>query len=464
MATTRRAFLKRTACGVIGATALPGPFVWAHSKTDAEPTRRPTLVIVYLRGGADPLNMLVPYRDRDYYAIRPTIAIAAPGAKDLEEGQRPCIPITRDFGLHPAMESLKPLWDRRLLAPILNVGSTHPTRSHFDAQDFMEWAAPGIKSIQEGWLNRYLQRTATRNDHFLRAFSPQPLLPRALRGEYSVLAAPGPGSDLALDAFADLYECEHGEHAREVEDPKEEGAQVTKDDAEKDPTPLKKKPKKGEAPASPPVTEENLDRRLIDAGANTVQKLRHLNDILRGAKPDRSKYPQGVLGQQFADIAAVIKAEQPVEIAAVDFGGWDHHSYQGGSSGQQANMLRLLSDCVARFVDDLGTTRMESVMILTMTEFGRTAAENGTRGSDHGHGGCMLAVGGRLAGGQVYGKWTGLHPSRLYVNRDLPVYTDFRDVFAETLAGLYQFDWRAADFFPGFTNPANKPLGLFAAG
>ena len=205
MTPNRRDFLKTSAVGVLGASAFPSPFVHALSKSaDAADTR--TLVVIYLRGGCDSLNVVVPYHDENYYAIRPTIGIAAPGTTDLPEGERAALPLTRGFGLHPAMQSLMPLWEQKLFAPIINVGSTHPTRSHFDAQDFMEWAAPGIKSIQEGWLNRYLQRTSTPNDHFLRGFSPQPLLPRALRGDYAVLAAPGPGSEVAIDTFAELYD------------------------------------------------------------------------------------------------------------------------------------------------------------------------------------------------------------------------------------------------------------------
>ena len=452
---TRREFLKTTG-GILGASTLPAPFVWAASKTQDPEAKKPTLVIVYLRGGCDPLNVVVPFRDRDYYAIRPTIAIPGPGTKDLPEGTQPCIPLTKSFGLHPTMAPLKPLWDQGLFAPILNVGSTHPTRSHFDAQDFMEWAAPGIKSIQEGWLNRYLQRTATPNDHFLRAFSPQPLLPRALRGEYSVLAAPGPGSDAALDAFAELYECEDGTNEKSSTGVAPGGTppQDKEEDAKK---------KKGEPVAErPPVTEEMLEDRLIDAGANTVTKLRHLNGILRNAREARKKYPRGQLGQQFADIAAVISANQPIEIAAIDYGGWDHHSYQGGTTGAQANMLGYLAECMAAFANNLGP-RMKNVCVLTMTEFGRTVAENGTQGTDHGHGGFMMAMGGPVQGGEIFGKWTGLHPSRLYMKRDLPVWTDFRDVFAETLTGLYQFDWKEEDFFPGFRDPAKKPLGLFRA-
>ncbi len=440
---SRRDFIKKTACGVM---ALNAPLVWSSSKTRpvTEEPKKSTLVVVFLRGGADPLNVIVPFHDPDYYALRPTISIARPGSRPLPEGERPCLPLDRHFGLHPSLESLIPLWQNRQLAPILNVGSTHPTRSHFDAQDFMEWAAPGIKSIQEGWLNRYLKATSSPNDHFLRAFSPQPLLPRALRGEYSVLAAPGAGSKRALDVFDDLYDL---------------GRPPAPQPEPSSPTPPEDPAK--QKPASSSAEEESLDRRLERAGATTVEKLRHLNGILKQSKEARKKYPRGGLGRQFADVAAVIKAGEPIEIAGIDYNGWDHHSYQGGSRGQQANMLRNLADSIAAFVQDVGPERMQRVTILTMTEFGRTVAENGTQGSDHGHGGFMLAIGGKVNGGRVHGKWTGLNPRRLYMQRDLPVYTDFRDVFDTTLKQLFSFETESTDFFPGYERPRKNRLELY---
>ena len=455
MTSSRRDFLKSTVSAALGASALssfPGPYLWAQDKTRVHYDGR-SLVVIYLRGGADPLNTIIPFADRDYYAIRPTIAIPHPASKNLAEGQKTCIPITKKFGLHPALAPLAELYQQGKMAIVLNTGSTHPTRSHFDAQDFMEWAAPGIKSIQEGWLNRYLQATRTPDDSFLRAFCPQPLLPRSLRGEYAVLAAPGPGSGFALDSFEGLYPpCD--EHEALERRRREEEKSATGDDG-------KGKKEDDDAPDPlPPITEEELNPRLRNAGARTVEKLRHLNRILGHDPRQRLRgYPRGRLPAQLADIAAVIKAGEPLEISAVDYGGWDHHSYQ---AGQMDRMLQHLAQSIAAFARDLGDERMKRVTVLTMTEFGRTVRENGSQGTDHGHGGFMLAVGGPIHGGQIYGKWTGLGTRALYEGRDLPVWVDFRDVFAETLAGLFRFDVRERpDFFPAYEKPLSKPLKLF---
>ncbi len=440
MSPSRRQFLKTSVNAAIGATALGAigaPAIWSQTGVGGIPKR---LIIIYLRGGSDPLNVIVPYGDDDYYSYRPTIAIPRPGATDLPDGVRPVLPLNRLFGLHPAMEPLHELYQQGMLAPIISVGSPHETRSHFDAQDFMERAAPGVRSIEEGWLNRYLTQTEKPSDHFLRAFSPQPLLPRSLRGRYSVLAAPGAGSGEALGAFEKLYR------------PKDVPTPPLVVDEEK-------KSKKKQEPTKPPVTRDQMNPMIHNAGVNTVEKLRHLNKIL--AQRDQTiRYPNGPLGRQLADIATVIKAGEPLEISAIDYGGWDHHSYE---NNQLSRMLAHLSESIAMFVRDLGPEKMKKTMIVTMTEFGRTVKENGSQGSDHGHGGFMLAVGGMIAGGKIYGKWSGLGPRSLYRDRDLPVHTDFRDVFAEVLGGLYEFDAKEKRFFPDY-DKLGKPLGLFAKG
>ncbi len=466
----RRRFLSNAAALAAGSAALgsvgaPGlfaaPAVQTPGKTKVVKTVN-SLVIIYLRGGADSLNAVVPYRDPDYYSLRPTIAIPSPYDSKRVEGVAPALELSKTFGLHPALAPLLPLYKAGMVAPIVNVGSTHETRSHFDAQDFMEWAAPGIKAVQEGWLNRYLRRTKKADDHYLRAFSPQALLPRSLRGRYSVLAAPGEGSDEALSAFEDLYKpCP--EHDALIEKRQREAAEElaglspAKRRA-RDRAMAKELREKGR----PPVTGEDLAPGIHNAGVSTIEKLRHLNRILSGSKSKKDGlYPQGALPTQLADIATVLKAGEPLEITAVDYGGWDHHSYQGASNGTQSRMLGLLAQSIAAFVQDLGPERMQRVTILTMTEFGRTVAENGSVGTDHGHGGFMLAVGGKVNGGKVHGKWLGLRGKALYRNRDLQVTTDFRDVFAETLSGMFQYDTRDNDFFPGYDRAMRKPLGLY---
>lgn len=388
---------------------------------------KPTLVVIYLRGGADPISTLVPYSDPMYYRVRPTIGVPYE-SRDPETPAVLHIANDKRFGFHPSMKELANLYDAGLLAPIVSTGSRHPTRSHFDAQDFMERAAPGIKSITEGWLNRYLSATSGGEERDLRSISLQPVLPRSLRGQYPVLAVPTYGAEDVMRMFETLYGCDSEKDAI---------AQLTKsDDAQR----------AGPSPA-PVSAEQQTRKRIVESGSEGIRRLRHLNNIM--ARPGGEGYPNHHLGSQLRDIAKVIHADEGLEIAAVDYGGWDHHAYQGGASGTMADMLTALSQSIGAFVDDLGP-RMNRTMVLVMTEFGRTVRENGTNGSDHGHGGFMLAVGGPVKGGKVYGKWTGLDRSRLYEGRDLPIYTDFRDVFAETLLGLYGFDADAHRFFPGY--------------
>lgn len=464
---TRRQFLSQSVRTAFGLSAL-APWQWpdwaraaAQSKPPSVPAaaKPPTLIVVYLRGGADPLHALVPYGDRDYASVRPTLAIKKPprGWKPGLPSQGGCLPLDRTFGFHPALEPLYELYRQKWIAPIINVGSKHETRSHFDAQDFMEWAAPGIKSVQQGWLSRYLQATASPNDHFLRAYSPQALLPRSLRGTYSVLAAPGRGSQDALDAFADLYApCDEGAKVLERLVGSPPSAPETSDDSDR---PRKRPLNLG--PERSPVTGADTSALIRHAGSETIAKLGQLNKVLIKAKAPRKRgYPGGALARQLADISSVLRAGLPLEVSAVDYGGWDLHSYQGGAEGQMANRLGLLAQSIRAFVRELGPDRMKNVMVLTMTEFGRTVRENGTQGTDHGHGGFMMAISGRVRGGRVLGEWKGFGQRELYRGRDLPVHTDFRDVFAEVLLGMFGFDARQHPFFPEYESPLSKPLGL----
>lgn len=431
---TRRQFIQQSGVmlGAAGIAALQPRLLYGQEVLPADGAAlaaKPTLVVVYLRGGADPVNALVPYSDPMYYRVRPTIGVPFESS-DPENPAVLRIANDKRFGFHPAMKELANLYDAGLLAPIIATGSRHPTRSHFDAQDFMERAAPGIKTITEGWLNRYLTATAGGEERDLRSVSLQPVLPRSLRGQYPVLAVPTYGAEDVMRMFETLYGCDSE---------KEAISQLTQAyDAE---------PTDSSSEASKPSAEQHTRQRIVESGSEGIRKLRHLNAIM--SRPGGEGYPNHHFGSQMRDIAKIIHADEGLEITAVDYGGWDHHAYQGGASGTMAKMLGVLSQSIGAFVDDLGP-RMDRTMILVMTEFGRTVRENGTNGSDHGHGGFMLAVGGPVKGGRVYGRWTGLDRSRLYEGRDLPIYTDFRDVFAETLLGLYGFDADANRFFPGY--------------
>lgn len=435
MATTRREFIRQTgsiALGAAGVGAL-GPQTVFGAPGSASASK-PTVVVLYLRGGSDPLSALVPYGDRTYYNLRPTIGVPGPNGENARAG---VIALNDYFGFHPSMAGLARLYKKGLMAPIVNAGSTHPTRSHFDAQDFMERAAPGVKSVTEGWLNRYLYMTKTGDDSDLRAVSFQPVLPRSLRGQYPALAVPDKAAQSAASVFAGLYGCDDAKATAKSQ----EGAG-----------------------AKPAVGRESPEQatgrgRIIEAGAQGIARLNKLNEVL-GSKKYKSTatYPKSNLGGQFRDIAKLIKAGAGLEVAAIDYNGWDHHAMQGASYGVFGEMMGNVSNTIEAFVEDLGPM-IDRTVVLTMSEFGRTARENGNSGSDHGHGGYMLAVGGPINGGRFYGKWTGLSSRSLYEGRDMPVHTDFRDVFAEVLAGLYGFQADDHQFFPEY-DANDKPMGL----
>ena len=417
---TRRDVLK-TGSAALAGLALPGSAAFAQAQRAAKAAAagvKPTLVVIYLRGGSDPLNAVVPYGDEHYGKVRPTIAV-----KNVRK-------VNNYFGFHPAMGELANMYDAGTLCPILNTGSTHPTRSHFDAQDFMERAAPGSRAVTEGWLNRYLTATHVdaAKDVELRAVAMQATLPRSLRGQFPVLAMPDGGAGDVLDRFEAAYDCESSREAR----------------------------RKNAGGGTPELTPaEAMRRRIAESGRESIAQLRELNKtVARGG----GGYPGGRLGQQLRRVARLIKARKGLEVAAMDYDGWDHHARQGGDQGTMANMLGTLSKSLDAFARDLGPA-MDHTMVLTMTEFGRTVAENGNGGTDHGRAGFMLAMGGPVAGGKIRGGWKGLEKNALVDGRDLKVQVDFRNVFAETLSGLFGFRADEHNFFPDYQSN-EKALGF----
>lgn len=428
MTSNRREFLAATAVGAAG-LALGGPLArGAFGAPEREIALKPTLIVLFLRGGQDALNSLVPYSEGHYYDLRPNIAVATPdqpnGALDLD-GR---------FGLNPGMTGFKALYDEGLLAPVCNAGLATQSRSHFACQDYMEYGAVGDATVRDGWLNRFLSATAPdgKPEGEFRAVALQGRLPRSLRGAYPVLAVDprrtmrGQGEDV-LDLFDDLY----------------------------------KQPPSMEQPG---MTSERSDEDdLTQNGRATIETLRKLEEILT-TKPVGKEviYPGslGYLGLQLKMAARIIKSGQGVEVIGLDWNGWDHHIREGGG-GENDTIRRMngtVSDALATFYEDIRPMR-NYVTTIVMTEFGRTNQENGNFGTDHGHGSAMWVMGGKVNGGKVYGDWTGLAPGAAYQDRDLMVTTDWRQVFDEALHDHMRLH-PSKNLFKGWT-PAENKLGIF---
>jgi uncharacterized protein (DUF1501 family) len=355
----RRFFLKSSGLALVAGGLLPNVFV---KMANAATTRgKKVLVAIFQRGAVDGLNVVVPYGEKAYYDARPTIAIPRDVVIDLDGF----------FGVHPSLASIVPYFKDRSAAFVHAVGSPDSTRSHFDAQDFMESGTPGVKSTQDGFLSRAL---SGKKGAPLRAVAFSTALPRILSGKANAVAMTnisqfGVRGD--IPEFASMY---------------------------------------------PGVFEAS---HILKSSA--PEKLQPENG---------ATYPTTPLGNGLKQIAQLIKSDVGLEVAFTDVGGWDTHAGEGGQQGQLANNLKQFSDAIAAFAQDLGS-RMGDVVLVTMSEFGRTVRENGNRGTDHGHANFMLVLGGGVKGGRVYGKWPGL--TNLYENRDLAITTDFRDVFAELL-------------------------------
>jgi len=398
---TRRIFLRGSAMVMAGAGSVP---FWLGRAAASTQGRRKILVAIFQRGAADGLNVVVPFGEKRYHELRPTIGIPAPGSSN----GAPAIDLDGRFGLNPALQPLKPLWDRQMLAIVEATGSPDPSRSHFDAQDYMESGTPGSK--RDGWLNRALP-PAGPDASPLRAIALSATLPRTLQGDRSAIAV------------NDVQQFRAGpETAAIVES----------------------------------MYSNSPDRQLAGAGKDAFAAMRMIQSLNRTPyEPSGgAQYgPGGELGRSLQQIARLIKAGAGVEAAFAEIGGWDHHQNE---PGQLSNVLRQFGSALAAFCADMGD-RMEDIVVVTMSEFGRTAQENGNNGTDHGHGDVMFVLGGSVAGGKVYGQWPGLEQEQLYEGRDLAVTTDFRAVLSELVSGqLGTTD--LAQVFPRYT-PGN-PLGL----
>jgi uncharacterized protein (DUF1501 family) len=394
MQTSRRFFLRNGALALAGTTALPAFLtraVFAATATTSAQGKK--LVVIFQRGAADGLNIVVPWCEPNYYTMRPTIAIPQKQVLDLDGF----------FGLHPAMASLKPLYEQKHLAIVHATGSPDGTRSHFDAQDYMESGTPGLKSTRDGWLNRALQAedvlTATRIKQPHTAFRAVALgtdVPRTLAGRIPALAISNV-QDFAI------------------------GGRGPK------PAPT--------STAFEAMYDQSSDSVLHSAGDSTFEAIKMLRatDPAHYAPSPNANYPDSPFAKNMKQIAQLLKANLGLEAAFTDLGGWDTHQNQGSVDGQLANRLRDFSDSIAAFWRDMDTDA-ENITLVTMSEFGRTAHQNGTGGTDHGHANAMFILGGNVKGGKVYGKWPGLADHQLNEGRDLAITTDYRQVLGEVVS------------------------------
>ena len=401
---TRRVFLKSS--GVAMVTLGFAPSFLART-VEASGVRRKLLIAVFQRGAVDGLNMIVPFGEAEYYRVRPSIAIDRPGR---ELG---AVDLNGFFGLHPRTAALKPLWDNRSLAIVHACGSPDSTRSHFDAQDYMESATPGVKSTKDGWLNRYLQ-VAHEADSPLTAVAMTRQMPRSLQGHAPALAM-GSVGEFGVRGGMDTRDSFESAYAAAAD-------QVLKGTA-----------------------HDAFDAMRTLSSAAGQQQYRPANG---------ATYPRTPFGQSLQEIARLAKADVGLEIAFAESNQWDHHVNEGGASGQIANRLADFAGGIAALAQDLGD-RMADTIILTMSEFGRAVAENGNRGTDHGHGNAMIVIGGAVKGGEIYGDWPGLTVEQRFEGRDLKITTDFRDVFGEVvMRHLGADETTAAKVFPGYgVNP-----------
>jgi len=409
---SRRYFLKQGGVAMVGLSAMPAFLQRAVAATPMPNKKQ--LVVLFQRGAADGLNIVVPFAEPNYYRMRPSIAIPQPRRGAIGEA---AIDLNGYFGLHPSLAPLEPLFHKNHAA-----GSPDPTRSHFDAQDFMESGTPGVKATDDGWLDRALQTIPEENTSPFRAVAMGPNLPRMLRGSAGAIALPNLKNFKVIPQSPAMNNVVQG------------GFQA--------------------------MYSQSVDHALHGTGTETFEAIDMLSKIDTSELPPENgaQYPTSRLGQNMQQIGQLLKAKVGVEVLFVDCGGWDNHVNEGGVQGQLSNLLKDLGQSLAAFHQDMGD-RMQDIVVITMSEFGRTAKENGNRGTDHGHANSMFVMGGEVKGGKVYGKWPGLDDHQLNEGRDLALTTDFRYILGETLTkhiGVKDL----ATVFPGFDNNPHRFPGL----
>jgi uncharacterized protein (DUF1501 family) len=408
----RRQFIRGAAMLAAAGVVMIGPRAWAARALAGDPSHK-RLVVVFMRGAVDGLSLVVPYGDTQYYEQRPTIAIPRGG------GDGSLIDLDGHFGLNPALASMMPQWSDGTLAFVHASGSPDPTRSHFDAQDYMESGTPGVKSTSDGWMNRVIAALPGAHGP-TEALSLGPTVPRILAGPLAV-------ANIPLGRAADR--------------------------------PL---------PMDNPVIETSFDRLYSgnDALSRTYQEGRMARQQLRSelmqdmtAADNGAPSPNG-FPDDTARLARLIARDPSIRLAFMALGGWDTHVNQGAVKGQLANHLTPLGEGLASFAKALGPAYDDTV-ILVISEFGRTVHENGNGGTDHGHGNVMWVMGGPVRGRRVYAQWKGLSPGELYQERDVPVTTDFREPIERVLRSHMALPAsQIARIFPGFASAGDNTSGL----
>src|SRR5271170_1334913 len=415
MTISRRYFLKNGGIAMLGMASLP-LFLQRAVAATAGPNKK-KMVVLFQRGAMDGLNVVVPFAEPNYYRLRPTIAIPEPN----RGGADAAIDLDGFFGLHPSLQPLQPLFQNGQLAVVQAVGSPDPSRSHFDAQDFMESGTPGVKATEDGWLNRALQSMPEDKASPFRAVAFGPYLPLTLAGSAPAVAIP----DLKqFKMYGPQQTVEGGFEA---------------------------------------MYAQTVDQALRGVGQEMFEAIDQLKKLNPDAyQPENgAQYPTSRFGKSLMEIAELFKADLGLEVAFLDSGGWDHHVNEGGVQGQLSNLLRDLGQGIAAFHQDMGD-RMQDVVFVSMSEFGRTAHENGNRGTDHGHANCMFLIGGDIKGGKVYSRWPGMGEEQLNQGRDLAVTTDYRSVLGEIIS-KHLGDRDLKTVFPGFANDPRQFLGLVKA-
>ena len=415
---SRREFLKSSGLfsGLAAAyTAMPA---WMPRLAFAQPYNDPAgdvMIVIFLRGGADMLNMIVPYAEDTYYSARPTLAIPRP---DDSSSDLKTLDLDGFFGLHPSLALLLPLFQSQQMTAIHAAGSPHETRSHFEAMGFMERGTPGSFDLTSGWVGRHLATLDNGSSSPIRGIGWGTALQASLVGAPSVVAMQSiidyhldgdvQAATQMMESLVSLYAMEEESLYASVES----------------------------------------TRAAIDVVANVGYE----NYVAQNG----ATYPETDFALALRQTAALIRADVGLEVASIDLGGWDTHVNQGGVEGDQAQLMVTLSEGLAAFHQDMGVD-MNGVTVVVMSEFGRRLNENANRGTDHGHGGALLLMSDNLTQGPVVANWQGLSEDALDMGRDLAITTDYRTVLSELLQKRLRND-NLNEIFPEFNS---GDLGLF---